>query len=183
VPGKTPREAVQNYVTPLQQAVSCVSKAVLRPSGYDPSDEPLVLLSQQMPDRLATTDLYFDVAQWFRIIEDPANGPWRVTTEGYKYTIETEDGEEILGYHWHPRSLSHIREPHLHLGTGARIGRSELETAKAHLPTGRVSMEDFIQLLIEVFAAHPRRDWRTILKATGDLFWKYASWGKKPSRT
>ena len=133
-----------------------------------------------MPERLADTDLYFTVAQWFYIIEDSTNGPWRVTTAGYKYTIEAEDGDEILGYHWHPRSLSPNKEPHLHLGTGARIGRSELETTKAHLPTGRVSMEDFLQLLIEVFKAHPHKTgWKSVLQKTGGAFWKYASWGNK----
>ena len=180
MPGKTPREAVQNYVGPLQQALSCVSRAVLRPSGYDPSPQPLILFSEQMPERLTKTDLYFDVAQWFSIIEDPQNGPWRVTTRGYKYTIETEDAEEILGYHWHPDALSQFKEPHLHLGSGARTGRPELETTKAHLPTGRVSMEDFLQLLIEVFNAQPKKSgWEAVLQKTSGAFWKYASWGRK----
>ncbi len=171
---------MQNYVGPLQQALSCVSKAVLRPSSHEPSQNPLVLSSEQMPERLVNTDLYFTVAQWFSIIEDSKNGPWRVTTAGYKYTMETENGEEILGYHWHPKALSPFKEPHLHLGSGAKIGRAELETTKAHLPTGRVSMEDFIQLLIEVFSAHPkRRGWKAALQKTGSAFWKYASWGRR----
>jgi hypothetical protein len=171
---------VQNYIGPLQRALSCVSKAVLRPSGYDPSQEPLFLYSDQMPERLAKTDLYFTIAQWFYIVEDSANGPWRVTTAGYKYTIETEDGEEILGYHWHPKSLSPFKEPHLHLGAGAKIGRHELEATKAHLPTGRVSMEEFIKLLIEAFNAPPKKTgWEAILQKTGSTFSKYASWGRK----
>jgi hypothetical protein len=134
-----------------------------------------------MPWPLADTDLYFEVAQWFYIIEDAQHGPWRVTTAGYKYTIETTEGEEILGYHWHPDSLSPFKEAHLHLGSGARIGRSELESTKAHLPTGRVSMEDFIQLLIEVFQARPRHDWKNVLAATAQAFWRYASWGSRRS--
>lgn len=171
---------MQNYVTPLQQALSCVSKAVLRPASYEPSPQPIVLSSEQMPERLPNTDLYFVVAQWFSIIEDQQNGPWRVTTKGYKYTIETDDAEEILGYHWHPDSLSPFKETHLHLGSGARIGRPELETTKAHLPTGRVSMEDFLKLLIEVFDARPQRTtWQAILQKTGSTFWKYASWGRR----
>ncbi len=168
---------MQNYVAPLQQALSCVSRAVLRPSSYEPSSQPLVLSSEQLPERFSNGDLYFDVGQWFSIIEDSKNGPWRITTEGYKYTIETKDGEEILGYHWHPKARSPFKEPHLHLGAGARIGRSELEAAKAHLPTGRVSMEDFVKLLIEAFNAKPRKGWRTILEKTGGAFLKYASWG------
>lgn len=180
MPGRTPREAVQNYMLPLQQAVSCVAKAVLRPSGYAPSEHPLLLSSEQMPCSMQNTDLLFSAAQWFYIVEDPRNGPWRVRTAGYQYTIETQNAEEILGYHWHPTSASDVKEPHLHLGSGARIGRAELETTKAHLPTGRVAMEDFIRLLIEVFDANPRRDWKEVLKAGADRFRQFASWGNKP---
>jgi hypothetical protein len=70
VPGKTPREAVQNYMAPLQQAISCVSKAVLRPTGYEPSAVAHMLSSEQKPCALPKTDLWFDVGQWFYIIED-----------------------------------------------------------------------------------------------------------------
>lgn len=129
---------------------------------------------------MQNTDLLFSAAQWFYIVEDPRNGPWRVRTAGYQYTIETQNAEEILGYHWHPTSASDVKEPHLHLGSGARIGRAELETTKAHLPTGRVAMEDFIRLLIEVFDANPRRDWKEVLKAGADRFRQFASWGNKP---
>jgi hypothetical protein len=41
-------------------------------------------------------------------------------------------------------------------------------------------MEDFIQLLIEVFEAKPRKDWKDVLRATAERFWQYASWGSKP---
>jgi hypothetical protein len=117
-------------MAPLQQAISCVSKAVLRPTGYEPSAVAHMLSSEQKPCALPKTDLWFDVGQWFYIIEDPVNGPSRVTTAGYQYTIETDDGEEILGYHWRPDSPSPFKEPHLHLGQGARIGRAEFEAAK-----------------------------------------------------
>src|SRR3974390_2806145 len=116
---------------PLQRALACISGDVLRPSGYEPAAAAHILTTTRKPSRIGGTDLYFDVAQWFYIIEDRENGPWRVTTAGYKYTLETEDGEEILGYHWHPESLSSHKEPHLHLGSGARIGRAELENTKA----------------------------------------------------
>ena len=37
-------------------------------------------------------------------------------------------------------------------------------------------MEDFIRLLIEVFDASPRHDWKDVLKTTADRFWQFASW-------
>lgn len=43
--GRTPHEAYSNFIRPLQQAVSCVTDAVLvvRGGGFFPRDEPYVL--------------------------------------------------------------------------------------------------------------------------------------------
>jgi hypothetical protein len=95
----------------------------------------------------------------------------------YMYTLEDEDGHEIIGYHWHPEGESDFRRPHLHLGYGAEIGRVELEDTKAHIPTGRVALEDFIELLIRAFRIEERRDdWGQILQASAETFRKYGKW-------
>jgi hypothetical protein len=53
--------------------------------------------------------------------------------------------------------------PHLHLQYGAGLGRSEFE--RAHLPTGRVTVQDFVRLLIGDFAVPPGRDdWEAALQ-------------------
>ena len=42
--GRTPQEAVVNYVGHMQKAVSCVTDAVFTVTGYRPSERPLLLL-------------------------------------------------------------------------------------------------------------------------------------------
>lgn len=104
----------------------------------------------------------------------------KVQTTYYSYAIETEDAEEIIGYHWHPQSISRINYPHLHLGTGAKVGRAELENAKAHLPTGRVGIEEVANLLIETFEVEAERDdWLTILTNNLRKFLAHATWGRR----
>jgi hypothetical protein len=115
--------------------------------------------------------------QHYKVIADESNGPYRVTTAYYKYTLEDEHDGEILGYNWHPDGPGEFRDPHLHLGNAAQIGRPELESTKAHLPTGRVTLEDFVSLLIEGFdIEETRRDWKTILDNGASVFHKYRTW-------
>jgi hypothetical protein len=180
LPGRTAREAVDNYVKPIQQSLSCVTQAVLRPSGYgDTRDSILTFPGGAVP--LGSKGLRFNFVQRFRTIplnEDPAT--IKVQTTYYTYAIEAENGEEVIGYHWHPHSVSRIEFPHLHLGNGARVGREELEGAKAHLPTGRVGVEEVIDLLIETFDVETRRkDWKSVLRNNFAKFIQHATWGKR----
>jgi hypothetical protein len=61
---------------------------------------------------------------------------WRVRIVKYQYALLDRDGREYLGYHWHPDGVSHVTEPHLHLGPAAQVGVAML--AAAHMPTGTV---------------------------------------------
>ena len=57
--------------------------------------------------------------------------------------------------------------PHLHLVQGAAVGRQELQTA--HLPTGRVSIEQFLQVCFGDFKAEPLRDNYEAILAESEL--------------
>lgn len=104
----------------------------------------------------------------------------KVTTTYYSYALETQNAEEIIGYHWHPNSISRINYPHLHLGKGAQVGRKELEEARAHLPTGRIGIEEVVHLLIETFGVDSRRrDWRDLLIGNLNEFFTHASSGRR----
>ena len=62
------------------------------------------------------------------------------------------------------------------LGRGAKTGRTEL--GEAHLPTGRVALEDFVNLVIEDFNVLPvRDDWKEALQASRAEFAADRSWG------
>ena len=168
MPGRTPSEAVSNYVEPVQRAVSCVSDSVVSvDGGYYVSDTPHILtLNRGIPVRIGgTLGVWLSFQQYYRIVETEfSDDTWTVMEAGYEYEILDDDHREILAYHWHPTGLSSFASQHLHLGYGASIGREELLTA--HLPSGYVSAADILRLLIRDFDAIPRRpDWEPILNA------------------
>lgn len=80
------------------------------------------------------------------------------------YSLNDAAGREILAYHWHPEGRSRITKPHLQLGKGADVRRTEL--ADAHLPTGNVTLDENLLLAITEFGVRPiRADWHEILTA------------------
>lgn len=174
--GRNPAEAVENYRGPLQRALSCAILAVLNVrGGYQPGREHGLTLGDGGVQPLRGVNLSFSIAQRYRIVEDPTpgQGPWRVQTTSYSYSLETRDEQEVLRYDWHPFAEGEISFPHVHLGAGARVGLPELRVA--HLPTGRISVEQFVDLLLTDFGAEALKDdWRTILAQTSQGF---SDWG------
>lgn len=62
--------------------------------------------------------------------------------------------------------------PHLHLESGAKVGRPELNGA--HLPTGRIAIEDFLRILLNDFKIVPlREDWEEVIEQTQSAFSEY----------
>jgi len=176
VPGKRPREAVKAYLGPLQQNLSIVCKGVLRVNNYDDTDKPGVLTLESAVALNGRSDFFLGFTQQYTIIEDPENGPYRVKTTYYSYTVETEAGEEVFGYHWHPDGDSPIRFPHLHIGPAVKIGLVELNR-KAHFPTGRVAFEDVVEFLINALGVKPSgRLWQKVVQKTRVLFDRHKSW-------
>jgi hypothetical protein len=103
----------------------------------------------------------------FRVIEDSTAG-YRVTTAGYVYGILDPDGQELLGWHWHPDSR--VQRPHLHI-------HSEPLTHKIHIPTGRVTIESVLRMLAEELAVIPKRaDWADVLQASELPHLEHRTW-------
>ena len=96
-----------------------------------------------------------------------------MATAAYYYTLGVESGPENLGYHWHP--FSGVRFPHLHLSAGSGVDRDELH--KAHLPTGRIALEQVVRLAIAEFAVEPLRpDWDEVLTEAQQRFEEHRTW-------
>jgi len=148
--GRTPRQAVQAYVDSLQTNIALICKGVLFADNYDVLEQTSVLTLRQPVSLHGRPDVFLAIAQQYRIVRDPSNGPFRVTALQYKYAVETDGAREIVGYHWHPHGSSPVKFNHLHLGPGAEIGRPELHN-KAHFPTGPVSFDEVIDCVIHVF--------------------------------
>jgi hypothetical protein len=180
VAGRTPTEAVHNYLTPLQEAVSCVCTGVLSVGGgYHPRPDPhALLLNRDTPVRLQTTPpLWLSIAQHYRIIqvEDASAEPWKVETAAYRYELLEADEREILIFHWHPEGQGLITFPHLHLQHASRVQHPVLQMA--HIPTGRVAVEDVIRLTIREFGARPLRDdWDAVLTRTQAAYDRARRW-------
>lgn len=125
---------------------------------------------------LTGVDLAISVFQQYRVLEKPdPRQPWQVSTVAYAYTLHEGHGPEILSYQWHPNVQGSVSFPHLHLGSGAGAHRPEMQ--RAHLPTGRVILEDFVWLLIEEFSVTPQRDdWEAALAQSRSEFEDNRNW-------
>ena len=133
--------------------------------GYHPSPVPHRLaMNGGVPVGLGGPGhLMLRLQQHYRIEETESPGsPWRVDVVEYYYSVHDAEEREVLLYHWHPRGSSSVTSPHLHLGHGAQVGRSDVR--EAHLPTGDVSLSAVIRVLIEEMGVRPlRSDWESIL--------------------
>ena len=169
--GRTPVEAVRNYIDPIQIAVSCVTDSVVSvDGGYYPSAMPhLLTMNRETPVRLGgESRLWFLLHKYYRVIEsDLPSDSWMVEETGYRYAVIDTEGKDVLEYHWHPVGESPVVAPHLHIGHGAMIGRAEI--GGAHLPTGQVTISDILRMLIRDFSITPRRsDWEFVLDEASD---------------
>ena len=132
--GRTSAEAVNNYVDAANRLVSCVTDSIVSVyGGYHPSARPplLLALNNGQPVRLAGSSRFgLQLQQTYRIVEPDARGDsWTVRVTGYSYAILDSEQREVLAYHWHPRGNSPIVRPHLHLESGALVGRPEVRDA------------------------------------------------------
>ncbi|HXA52717.1 MAG TPA: hypothetical protein VNV86_20515 [Candidatus Acidoferrum sp.] len=178
MPGRTPREAVENYARPIRETLACVTDAIV---GYNggvyPSDSKHTLCFVNSPvGRLFGTELSLFFSQNYSLQQaSGGDQEWKVRTEGYIYRLDDENGSEIISFHWHPyRDL--VKYPHLHLKRkGSGITRSELE--QAHIPTGRLSIEAIVLFLEREFSVKPRgADWRERVEQNLEIFERNRSW-------
>ncbi len=178
--GSTPRKAVQNFLRPLQLALSCVTDTQIATRGeFGPAVEHGWVVADGDPfplPRARGPSLRARLRQNFRIVRaEGQRGPWTVTITAYHYTLEESDGREVVSFQWHPTGPGALPYPHLHLGDAADVGRAELQGA--HIPTGRVALEQVLRFAIETFKVRPRRgDWRDVLFGTRRRFEQWRTW-------
>jgi hypothetical protein len=178
--GSDTYDALQNYLQFLRESVACVTTEVLIPQegGYHPRDEPYVLTFGGGDVRVHTSDggrLGIRIVQhYFMVPAEGRLGLWKVTVDAYEYTLLDEGLErELIAYHKHPRGSRSVSYPHLHVLVPAE--RPEL--AMAHLPTRRISVEEFLYCLIRDFRVRPRRgDWEEVLRRNRERFDEYRTW-------
>ncbi|MDQ3702734.1 MAG: hypothetical protein M3442_17690 [Chloroflexota bacterium] len=177
---RTPAEAVQHYVSPLQQVLSCFTRTVLDiRGGYHASPQPHTLTLGGSGDAVrlrGPEQLALSVVQYYRIISDPQDArAWRVSTAGYVYQLLeiVRPPRVIIGYHWHPVNTLDKPFPHVHLYSAAAP-----LSGRMHLPCGRIALEDVLRFAVYELEIEPLRpDWHEILNRTQAAFEATRTWG------
>src|SRR4051812_5959406 len=184
MPGRKPYNAFSAFVGPLADALSCVAKvkAVASPGGKTElnkvHDLHLTGVAGNGYVRLGgERRLELRARMYYEIIRDAREGygPYRVTTKGYDYSLQTDDGCAVVDYHWHPLGQSHETAPHLHIGA-AQLREDSVLSRKDHLPTGRITFERVIKTAIEAGATPLKTDWAECLHQTEYRHVLHRSW-------
>jgi hypothetical protein len=181
--GRTLSEAVNNYIAPLAEALLCITQRRLSrppsrglrlntPYEANLADMDPVALRGQVP-------LTFSAGQNYEILElDEGDQRWRyaIRTSAYFYAIATAEGRSILEFHWQPDAKPARDEekvitiPHMHVGPAVTAGQTVIRPDsfhKAHIPTGRVTLQSMVRLLIEELGIEPlNAKWNDILTAS-----------------
>ncbi|MCC5574443.1 hypothetical protein IMZ11_02155 [Microtetraspora sp. AC03309] len=179
MPGRTKAEAFRAFQEPLHDALSCVAhaKVTVSPGGQNTSDRVHALVvNDDKPIKLKGQQLLLWVRMKYEIIPDDRDGygPWRVTTRGYVYEVQSASGEAVMSWHWHPTSK--MRDPHIHAGH-TQLADDAVLSRKHHTPTGRVSLESVVRFCLEDLQAdHLRNDWDKVLALREGLFKLHRSW-------
>jgi hypothetical protein len=184
VAGKSPKEASENFAFFLRETLNCVTDQELL--AYQESDK-IHKITFKDPAVLTSTDgteYYLSVSQAFTIV--PKDGDqFKAHSREYSYIFSDSDtisNHGIVSYHWHPH-ISDLRDPHLHLHVRRHAESSITEKiiTRAHYPTSRICLEDFLWLLIRYYKITPlNRKWKSILKKNKAAFAKGATWFVAP---
>jgi hypothetical protein len=172
MPGRNPAQARENFLTPLRRSLSCITNAQIIVSPLRDPDESQALTLSQDPLRLrAGNGAYYQLQlrQQFHIVSEGRD--WRVTTDAYQYRLDDGTGLELASWHWHPGTGN--PHPHLHV-PGGPAGK------RVHLPTGRVSIESVLRLLLTDLGIQPTRDhvddYHEVLEASENPFIEHRRW-------
>jgi hypothetical protein len=180
VPGRTVPAAIDAFLNPLREAVSCLGPAHfgLTPGARgDVGETHAWTLNEGTPIELGN-GLSFRASMQFETLDQGKSqmrNRFRVTTREYIYAVSL-NGKEVIAAHWHPASSSPYTFPHWHIGSTA-LAADGVYLERAHIPSPRVSFEYMIRFMIEQMGVTPRReDWSQRLKRTESAFEDHKSW-------
>lgn len=176
---------------PLRAASSCITMSQWVCSSFkgDPVGEThTVLLNRgdpvgfKIPDNkiFLEASIKFTVArQEKNVLGQPVGTAdrYKVSTQGYMYSLSSSEDEEQIAWHWHPSGSSDVEYPHCHIGSAA-LNPSGLIKKKHHLRTGRMTFESVVFNMITQWGVTPRNlNYEEILEENQAIFDKWKSWG------
>lgn len=186
MPGRNPREALDAYMRPISESLSCIIDtsthglvcSTFNVRGAHPDARQISLQSPTGVVHLVDTQLTLYFQQSFHIVQPEAGRAtyYKVKTDSYIYRVDRllsrDEREEVVSYHWHPHVADDVDFPHLHIHA-----TDHPQVDRIHFPTGRMSVERLVQFLIRDYDVRPRRqDWREIIKQNLEIFEKYRTW-------
>jgi hypothetical protein len=101
---------------------------------------------------------------------------WRLRTLQYSYWIQdgpSKDDRWFFRFEYVSRELEQFLHPrhHLHMPLQMECPKKPIDLAKAHLPTGWVTVEELIRFLIHSLRVRPRHpNWDTLLRDSEEKF-------------
>lgn len=164
MPGRTPKEAHDAFLTPLIQTLGCLTWEPIQ-RDEKPVDVGItkaialglpgspVQLTGNLQDG-SHPALFVGIE--YVIVEDSdaarAAERFRIATRKYTQHVYNSLREDVLLYHWHPDTAHD--GPHLHMGR-TQLGGNPAIPADAHIPTARVAVESLVLFLIEELGVVP----------------------------
>lgn len=182
MPGSNAREAFNAYADPLKAVFRCVTAEPLRKERLlnQPNQDGILLehfffINAPVRLKARNRNYAFHFDQYYRVLWISDSAFYKVATRSYSYIIEDEQTHnELFAFHWAPESRVTI--PHLHLGFGVQAHGLPLDN-KAHIPTGRVPVEDVISFLIHDLNVEPLCDNADeIIGRARERFMEHKSW-------
>ncbi|MBA3413943.1 MAG: hypothetical protein H0U10_01795 [Chloroflexia bacterium] len=172
---RSPHEAIQDFLDPLNLIVSCISLTPIQKTAEGSRfDGHMSFPNNAVVPLRGRHRLALKVFHAYEATED-ASG-WSAHTRAYLYHVYADDGREFTVFHWHPER-GRVALPHAHFKTL----NDPIPMGKAHIPTGRVSLEAVVRLLIDELAVQPiRQDWERVLSRTERAFIERRSWHGQP---
>ncbi|MCU1318985.1 MAG: hypothetical protein JWP98_503 [Edaphobacter sp.] len=160
------------YADPLRSVLSCVTSEPLFRRRSEDVEEFFFVNS---PVKIAGSGLLLAISQYFRVVDNKASGECVVKTESYVYEIlDSVTHKDVFCFHWEPHSR--VQYPHLHLGFATKGHGLPIDN-KAHIPSGRVAVEDLVAFLISDLGVKPlKANWADILVVERQKFMNIKSW-------
>jgi hypothetical protein len=83
-------------------------------------------------------------------------GGYRITTRAYDYSVQTQDRQLVVAFHWHPTGNSDVTTPHLHIGA-QQLSAEAVISHKDHIGTGRIIRRPTSRLVFDACHCHEHR--------------------------
>jgi hypothetical protein len=176
---RTPTEAVEDFLTRLRPCLARVTNEQLQlsPRSHEVTQEPhsATLGRGQITKLRGDRRLGLTIGFQYRVVRTKEAGRklWRVSMLGYAHSITDEYGAEIVTFHWQP--AGRIDFPHVHIGTIA-LNDGGLFDRRAHIPTGRVIVEQVLRFAIEEFGVDASDGWQQVFTEAQAYYEESRTW-------